>query len=151
MAQGKVLLLVGSESDLPKIEGAKNFLSEMGVDFEILVSSAHRDPERTIEIARTAKDKGFEVIIAAAGLSAHLPGVLAANTTLPVIGVPLSVGPLNGLDSLFSIVQMPSGIPVATVGIDNVKNAAILACQILGLKYADIEKKVEEFREKLKR
>lgn len=151
MAQGKVLLLVGSESDLPKIEGAKNFLSEMGVDFEIFVSSAHRDPERTIEIARTAKDRGFEVIIAAAGLSAHLPGVLAANTTLPVIGVPLSVGPLNGLDSLFSIVQMPSGIPVATVGIDNVKNAAILACQILSLKYADIEKKVREFREKLKR
>lgn len=147
----KILILVGSERDLPKMEEAFKFLDEMGVNYESHVSSAHRNPERTIDIARKAKERGFEVIIAGAGLAAHLPGVLAANTTLPVIGIPLSAGPLNGLDSLFSIVQMPSGIPVATVGIDNARNAAILACQILSLKYEDLAKKLEDFREKLKR
>ncbi|MCS7280446.1 MAG: 5-(carboxyamino)imidazole ribonucleotide mutase [Desulfobacterota bacterium] len=146
----KVLILVGSKNDLPKLEEAFNFLREMGVEFVAEVSSAHRNPEKTVEYAKTARDKGIEVIIAAAGLAAHLPGVLAAHTTLPVIGVPLSAGAIKGLDSLLSIVQMPSGVPVATVGIDATKNAAILACQILSIKYEEIAERLKKFKEELK-
>ncbi len=147
----KVLIITGSETDLPKLESATSFLKEMGVEFLIRVSSAHRDPDRTIEYAKRAEEDGIEVIIAAAGLSAHLPGVIAAHTTIPVIGVPLNRGSLMGLDSLLSIVQMPSGVPVATVGIDAAKNAAILACQILSIKYEDIRERLRKFRENLKR
>ncbi|MDW8003125.1 MAG: 5-(carboxyamino)imidazole ribonucleotide mutase [Deltaproteobacteria bacterium] len=146
----KILILTGSKNDLPKLEEAFNFLREMGVEFIAEVSSAHRNPEKTVEYAKNAREDGIEVIIAAAGLAAHLPGVLAAHTTLPVIGVPLSAGALTGLDSLLSIVQMPSGVPVATVGIDATKNAAILACQILSIKYEEIAKRLKKFKEELK-
>lgn len=147
----KVLILTGSKNDLPKLEDAFNFLKEMGVEYVAHVSSAHRNPDKTVEYAKSAKENGIEVIIAAAGLAAHLPGVLAAHTTLPVIGIPLSAGSLSGLDSLLSIVQMPSGVPVATVGIDSAKNAAILACEILSIKYREIGEKLQRFKEDLKK
>lgn len=146
MEKAKVLILLGSESDLPKVEDCLNFLNDMGVSFKIDISSAHRQPEKTITHAKGARDEGFEVIIAFAGMAAHLPGVIASHTTLPVIGVPLSGGVLNGVDALLSIVQMPKGIPVATVGIDASRNAAILACKILGIKHRDIEKKIAKMK-----
>ncbi|HON86374.1 MAG TPA: 5-(carboxyamino)imidazole ribonucleotide mutase [Syntrophorhabdaceae bacterium] len=146
MEKAKILILLGSESDLPRVEDCLNFLNDMGVSFKIDISSAHRQPEKTIAHAKKAREEGFEVIIAFAGMAAHLPGVIASHTTLPVIGVPLSGGVLNGVDALLSIVQMPKGIPVATVGIDASKNAAILACKILGIKHKDIEKKIEKMK-----
>jgi len=146
MERPKVLILIGSESDLSKVEECINFLKEMAVSFMIDISSAHRQPEKTIDHAKNAREKGFEVIIAFAGMAAHLPGVIASHTTLPVIGVPLSGGVLNGVDALLSIVQMPKGIPVATVGIDASKNAAILACKILGIKYKEIREKLEKMK-----
>lgn len=126
----KVLILMGSESDRATMEKALPILQEAGVEAEVQVSSAHRDPDRTTELARTAEERGFGVIICGAGLSAALPGVVAAHTRLPVIGVPLSAA-LGGLDALLSTVQMPPGVPVACVGIDNSKNAAHLALRIL--------------------
>ncbi|HOP84912.1 MAG TPA: 5-(carboxyamino)imidazole ribonucleotide mutase [Syntrophorhabdaceae bacterium] len=146
MDKPKVLILIGSESDLPKVEECIGFLKEMGVSFLIDISSAHRQPEKTIDHAKNAREKGFEVIIAFAGMAAHLPGVIASHTTLPVIGVPLSGGVLNGVDALLSIVQMPKGIPVATVGIDASRNAAILACKILSIKYREIREKLEKMK-----
>ncbi|MDD2457123.1 MAG: 5-(carboxyamino)imidazole ribonucleotide mutase [Eubacteriales bacterium] len=128
-----VLVVMGSDSDFPVMEACFNTLREFGVSFEATVCSAHRTPDRAAELAKSAAAKGFGVIIAAAGLAAHLPGVLAAMTTLPVIGVPVHGGALNGLDALYAIVQMPSGIPVATVAIDGAANAAILAVQMLSL------------------
>lgn len=128
-----VLILVGSQSDEPKMTPALEMLDAAKVPYEFIVSSAHRDPDRTAELARTAKSRGFRVIIAGAGLSAALPGAVSALTDLPVIGVPFASGPLNGLDALFAIVQLPSGVPVGTVGIDNAKNAAALAIRILNL------------------
>ncbi|MBP8626268.1 MAG: 5-(carboxyamino)imidazole ribonucleotide mutase [Syntrophorhabdales bacterium] len=141
-----ILILLGSESDLPKVEDCLNYLNGIGVPFKIDISSAHRQPEKTIAYAKKAREEGFEVIIAFAGMAAHLPGVIASHTTLPVIGVPLSGSVLNGVDALLSIVQMPKGIPVATVGIDASRNAAILACKILGIKHKDIEKKIEKMK-----
>jgi 5-(carboxyamino)imidazole ribonucleotide mutase len=128
-----VLVLVGSKSDEPKIAPALELLDAAKVPYEFIVSSAHRDPDRTAELARTARSRGFRVIIAGAGLSAALPGSVAALTDLPVIGVPFASGPLNGLDALFAIAQLPSGVPVGTVGIDNAKNAAALAIRILNV------------------
>jgi len=128
----KVLILMGSESDREKMEKAVPILAEAGVATEVQVSSAHRQPERTAELAREAAARGFGVIICGAGLSAALPGVVAAHTALPVIGVPLSAA-LGGLDALLSVVQMPPGVPVACVGIDNARNAAHLALRILAL------------------
>jgi 5-(carboxyamino)imidazole ribonucleotide mutase len=128
---GKVLIVMGSESDRERMEKALPILHEAGVEVEVVVSSAHRDPERTVELARNAEARGFDVIICGAGLSAALPGVVAAHTRLPVIGVPLSAGTLGGLDALLSIAQMPPGVPVACVGIDNARNAAHLALRIL--------------------
>ena len=128
-----VLVLVGSKSDEPKMTPALEMLDAAKVPYEFIVSSAHRDPDRTAELARTAKSRGFRVIIAGAGLSAALPGAVSALTDLPVIGVPFASGPLNGLDALFAIAQLPSGVPVGTVGIDNAKNAAALAIRILNL------------------
>jgi 5-(carboxyamino)imidazole ribonucleotide mutase len=128
-----VLVLVGSKSDEPKMAPALAMLDTANVPYEFIVSSAHRDPDRTAELARTAKARGFRVIIAGAGLSAALPGAVSALTDLPVIGVPFASGPLNGLDALFAIAQLPSGVPVGTVGIDNAKNAAALAIRILNL------------------
>jgi 5-(carboxyamino)imidazole ribonucleotide mutase len=128
----KVLILMGSESDRERMEKALPILSDAGVAADVLVSSAHREPDRTAELARTAEEKGYSVVICGAGLSAALPGVVAAHTRLPVIGVPLSAA-LGGLDALLSIVQMPPGVPVASVGIDNARNAAHLAVRILQL------------------
>jgi phosphoribosylaminoimidazole carboxylase PurE protein len=126
-----VLILVGSESDRPRIEPAFKVLDDAGVSYDFHVSSAHRDPERTAEIVRAARSGGARVVIAGAGLSAALPGYAASLTDLPVIGVPFAAGPLNGIDALLAIAQLPSGVPVATVGIDNAKNAAHLALRIL--------------------
>lgn len=128
----KVLILMGSESDRERMEKAVPILNEAGVETEVQVSSAHRQPDRTAELARTAEERGFGVVICGAGLSAALPGVVAAHTRLPVIGVPLSAA-LGGLDALLSTVQMPPGVPVACVGIDNARNAAYLALRILSL------------------
>jgi phosphoribosylaminoimidazole carboxylase PurE protein len=128
----KVLILMGSESDREKMEKALPILRDAGIETEVQVSSAHRQPERTAELAREAEGRGFGVVICGAGLSAALPGVVAAHTALPVIGVPLAAA-LGGLDALLSVVQMPPGVPVACVGIDNARNAAHLAVRILSL------------------
>ncbi len=151
MEKPLVGILMGSDSDLPIMEKASEVFREMGVPFEMDISSAHRLPEKTAQYARTARERGLEVLIAGAGMAAHLAGVLAAHTTLPVIGVPLKSGALEGVDALYSTVQMPPGIPVATVGIDGAKNAAYLACEILSIKYPEIAKKLEGFREKMRR
>ena len=127
----RVLVLIGSESDRPKMDGALDVLHSSGVDANITVSSAHRDPDQTRELAVAAKQEGYSVIICGAGLSAALPGVVAAHSDLPVIGVPIASGTLGGLDALLSTAQMPPGVPVATVGIDNARNAAHLALRML--------------------
>jgi 5-(carboxyamino)imidazole ribonucleotide mutase len=128
-----VLIVVGSESDRPTLEPAIEVLRQAGVQVDFKVSSAHRQPEATAELARTARANGYGVVICGAGLSAALPGFVASQTDLPVIGVPVPGGPLGGIDALLSIVQMPSGVPVACVGIGNAKNAAHLALRILGV------------------
>lgn len=150
MQKPLVGIIMGSESDLPVMEGAAEVLREMGVPYEMDISSVHRLPEKTAEYAKTARQRGIEVIIAGAGMAAHLAGVVAAHTTLPVIGVPLRSGALNGIDALYSTVQMPPGIPVATVAIDGAKNAAYLACSILSIKYHEIAERIEVFREKVR-
>jgi 5-(carboxyamino)imidazole ribonucleotide mutase len=126
-----VLIIVGSESDKPRIEPAFDVLSKAGVSYEFQVSSAHRQPDQTADLVKGARKKGFRVVIAGAGLSAALPGFAASLTDLPVIGVPFAAGPLNGLDALLATAQVPGGVPVACVGIDNAKNAALLAVRIL--------------------
>ena len=151
MKKPLVGILMGSESDLPVMEKAAEVLKEMGVSCEIDISSAHRLPEKTAQYARTARGRGIEVLIAGAGMAAHLAGVLAAHTTLPVIGVPLKSGALEGVDALYSTVQMPPGVPVATVGIDGAKNAAYLACEILSIKYSEVAKKLDDFRTKTRK
>lgn len=138
-------IIMGSKSDLEAMSGAKEVLEEFGVPFEISVVSAHRAPKLTIEYASTAKARGLEIIIAGAGGAAHLPGVVAALTPLPVIGIPIESKSLHGLDSLLSIVQMPGGIPVATVGIGSSKNAGILAVRILALKHQELARKLEDY------
>ncbi len=145
-----VSILMGSDSDIPVMKKSVDLLKEMGISYEIKISSAHRSPEITSEYAKSARERGIEVIIAGAGKAAHLAGVIASYTTLPVIGVPLKSGELNGLDALYSTVQMPSGIPVATVAINGSKNAAILALEILSIKYPEINKKLDDFRLKMK-
>ncbi|NPV79817.1 MAG: 5-(carboxyamino)imidazole ribonucleotide mutase [Firmicutes bacterium] len=142
----RVGIIFGSESDKEIMREAADVLDQVGVEWEARVISAHRSPELAKEYASTAKDRGIEVIIAGAGLSAHLPGVMAAWTTLPVIGVPIKAGALAGFDALLSISQMPPGVPVAAVGIDAARNAAILACEILALKDADIAARLAEMR-----
>lgn len=144
-------ILMGSESDLPVMEEAVKVLKEMGIPYVMDISSAHRLPEKTAEYAKSARKRGIEVIIAGAGMAAHLAGAVAAHTTLPVIGVPLKSGALSGIDALYSTVQMPAGIPVATVGIDGAKNSAYLACEILSIKYPDIAKRIESVRNKMKK
>ena len=151
MDKPKILILMGSDSDLSVVEDGLKFLKEMKVQYKVDVSSAHRNPEKTVQYAKNARSEGFEVIIAIAGMAAHLPGVVASHTTLPVIGVPTSGGALKGIDALLSIVQMPKGIPVATVGLDAGKNAAILACNILSIKDDDMRKKLENMKEGLKK
>ena len=151
MKKPLVGILMGSESDLPVMEKAAESFKGDGIPFEMEISSAHRLPEKTARYAKEARKRGIEVLIAGAGMAAHLAGVLASRTTLPVIGVPIKSGPLNGADALYSTVQMPTGIPVATVGIDGAKNAAYLACEILSIKYPEITKRIEEFRSKMKK
>ena len=148
MSKTNVGIIMGSDSDLPVMEKAAEVLKEMGIEYEMEISSAHRLPEKTAEYARGARGRGIEVIIAGAGMAAHLAGVIASHTTIPVIGVPLKSGALNGVDALYSTVQMPAGIPVATVAIDGAKNAAYLACSILSIKYPEIAGKLEAYREK---
>jgi 5-(carboxyamino)imidazole ribonucleotide mutase len=140
-----VLILCGSDSDAATMTAAARTLSEFGIDWELRVSSAHRAPERTIELARGAAERGHGAIIAGAGLAAHLPGVVASVTILPVIGVPLSAGPMRGTDALHAIVQMPRGIPVATVGIDNATNAALLAVRIFAVADVDVRESLETY------
>lgn len=141
---------MGSPSDRPVMDKAAEILDQLGIGYEMTVSSAHRNPDRTAAYAREARERGFKVIIAGAGMAAALPGVLAAHTTLPIIGVPVASGALNGLDALYAIVQMPPGIPVATVGIDNARNAALLAAQILALTDARIKTAIDEYRDQWK-
>jgi 5-(carboxyamino)imidazole ribonucleotide mutase len=138
-----VAIIMGSDSDWPVMEEAAKALDSFGISYSADVVSAHRMPEEMVEFAKRAASKGYKVIIAGAGGAAHLPGMVASLTTLPVIGVPVSLKNLDGMDSLLSIVQMPGGVPVATVGIDNAKNAGILAARIIGATDADIAKKVE--------
>lgn len=142
----KVAVVMGSISDRPVVEKAYQVLRDFGVDVEVRVISAHRTPEAARDFSVTAKDKGIEVIIAAAGKAAHLAGVLAASTTIPVIGLPIQSSALDGLDALLATVQMPKGVPVATVAINGAENAAYLACQILGLKYDVIAEKLMQHK-----
>lgn len=143
----QVLIIIGSKSDMQYADKCRAALAELGIENDLEISSAHRQPDRTDEIAKKAAESGYEVIICMAGLSAALPGVVAARTDLPVIGVPLPAA-LEGLDALLAIAQLPGGVPVATMGIGNAgaKNAAMLAARILALKYPDIGKKLQEFK-----
>jgi 5-(carboxyamino)imidazole ribonucleotide mutase len=138
-----VAIIMGSDSDWPVMEDAAKALDSFGISYTADVVSAHRMPEEMVEFAKSAASKGYKVIIAGAGGAAHLPGMVASLTTLPVIGVPVSLKNLEGMDSLLSIVQMPGGVPVATVGIDNAKNAGILAARIIGASDTDVAKKIE--------
>lgn len=131
MSDKPVLIIVGSESDRERVQGAFDVLEQAKVSYDFVVSSAHRDAERTAQIAKDARKNGYRVIIAAAGLAAALPGTVAALTDLPVIGLPLEVGPLRGVDALYAIAQLPPGCPVGTVGIGNARNAALLALRML--------------------
>lgn len=142
---GKVGILMGSDSDLPVMSKAAEMLEKFGIEYEMTVISAHRMPEIFVDYAKSAEDRGIEVIIAGAGGAAHLPGMSAAIFKLPVIGVPIHTKSLGGVDSLYSIVQMPSGIPVATVAIDGAANAAILAAQMLSIGDAALRVKVKEY------
>jgi 5-(carboxyamino)imidazole ribonucleotide mutase len=146
-----VVIVVGSESDLPTVQPACDQLAELGIAHEVHVASAHRTPERAIAIAKEAKGRGVRVIIAAAGTAAHLGGVLAAHTTLPVIGIPVASGPLGGLDALLSTVQMPNGVPVATVAINGARNAALLATEMLALSDEKLAARLERMRAEMAR
>lgn len=140
---------MGSDSDLPIMKDAADILDELDIGWEAVIASAHRTPEEAADYAKTADRRGLEVIIAGAGGAAHLPGVLAALTPLPVIGVPISTKTLGGVDSLYSIVQMPSGIPVATMAINGAKNAGIFAAEILGIKYPAVREKLIQYKNQL--
>ncbi|MGI6606835.1 MAG: 5-(carboxyamino)imidazole ribonucleotide mutase [Peptococcia bacterium] len=145
----QVLVIMGSDSDWPVMKKAVETLREFGVAFEAHVASAHRTTEQALDLARKAHEEGFAVIIAGAGAAAHLPGVLAAVTPLPVIGVPINGTALQGVDALYAMVQMPSGIPVATVAIDGAKNAALLAVQILSIKENRLRQQLIEYKRKM--
>lgn len=149
MDKALVGIVMGSDSDLPIMKDAAGILDELGVPYEVVISSAHRAPEKTSEYSKTAISRGLQVIIAGAGSAAHLPGVIASLTTLPVIGVPIKSGALNGVDALYAIVQMPAGIPVATVGINGSKNAGILAAQIIGLYNENVKQRLLDYKEEL--
>ena len=146
----KAALFMGSDSDWPIMKPAVELLKEFGVEVDVIVASAHRTPAKVHEYAENARENGVGVIIAAAGAAAHLAGVIASYTTLPVIGVPINATPLNGLDALLSTVQMPSGIPVATMAVNGAKNAAVFALEIFGAGDAAVAKKLEGYREKLR-
>ena len=145
----KAAILMGSKSDFPVVKPAVKVLKDFGAEVEVRVISAHRTPDEAHEFASGAKGRGVEVIICAAGKAAHLGGVIAAYTTLPVIGLPVKTDMMGGLDSLLSIVQMPSGIPVATVGVNGGENAGLLALQILGIKYPEIAEKLAAYKKSM--
>ena len=145
--QPLVGIIMGSKSDLPVMESCTQQLWSLGVPYEVVIASAHRNPEKVHEWASTAEERGLRVIVAAAGKAAHLGGVVAAYTPLPVIAVPMKTSDLGGLDSLLSMVQMPSGVPVACVAINGAKNAAILACQMLGCGAQEYRDKVRQLKE----
>ncbi len=143
-------IIMGSDSDLPVMSKAAEILDKFNIPYEITIVSAHRTPDRMYHYAKSAEERGIKVIIAGAGGAAHLPGMVASLTHLPVIGVPIKTSSLNGLDSLLSIVQMPAGIPVATVAINNAENAALLALSILGTYDNEISKKLKDYKESLR-
>lgn len=149
MGNPKVGIVMGSDSDLKIMQDAVKVLRDFGVESELVVASAHRTPYKALQYAESAEERGIEVIIAGAGAAAHLGGVLAAVTPLPVIGVPINATALNGLDALYAMVQMPSGIPVATVAINGAKNAGILAAQILSVKEPELRKQLKTYKEKM--
>ena len=146
----KIAIIFGSKSDIDVMKGAANCMREFGIEFEAHILSAHRVPEKLVETLKRLEDEGCEGIIAGAGLAAHLPGVIASKTILPVVGVPIKAA-LEGMDALLSIVQMPKSIPVATVGINNSYNAGMLVVQMLALKYPEIKEKLIDFRENMKK
>jgi 5-(carboxyamino)imidazole ribonucleotide mutase len=148
----RVLVIAGSKSDSEAVGRCEEYLSKLGVEFTTEYCSAHRNPDKTAKLAKEAEERGFEVVICLAGMSAALPGVVAAHTSLPVIGVPLDGSALNGFDALMSVVQMPPGIPVAAVAVGKpgAVNAAVLAARILALKYDDVKAKLNEYRESIK-
>ena len=147
----KVGIVMGSDSDLPIMEKAADILEQLGIEYEMTIISAHREPDVFYEYAKTAEEKGFKVIIAGAGMAAHLPGMCAAIFPMPVIGIPMHTTSLGGRDSLYSIVQMPSGIPVATVAIDGGTNAGLLAAKILAVSDSELLKRLKAYSEDLKR
>lgn len=151
MKKPLVGIIMGSDSDLPVMKEAVRVLDELEIHSEVVISSAHRLPEETAVYARTAAERGLSVIIAGAGGAAHLPGVIAAYTSLPVIGIPVKSGALNGVDALYSIVQMPPGVPVAAVAVNGARNAGILAAQIIGVADEGVSKRVAAFKEKMAR
>lgn len=150
MSKKEVAIIMGSDSDLTIMKDAAQILEDFDISYDLTIVSAHRTPKRMVQYATRAGQKGIKVIIAGAGGSAHLPGMIASLTSLPVIGVPIRGNSLDGLDSLLSIVQMPPGVPVATVAINGGKNAAILACQILGIENKTIFEKIEKYKLELK-
>jgi 5-(carboxyamino)imidazole ribonucleotide mutase len=145
----KVAVVMGSDSDFSTMESCIKVIKSFDIELSVMVCSAHRTPDTAAKFAKNAENEGYDVIIAAAGKAAHLPGVLAAYTVLPVIGVPIKSSTLDGLDSLLSIVQMPSGIPVATVAVDGAENAGLLAVQILSTAYPELKDKMREYKNKL--
>ena len=149
MVKARVGIVMGSDSDLPVMKGAADILKQFGIGYEVVISSAHRVPDKTAQYAKSAEERGLEVIIAGAGMAAHLPGVIAAFTTLPVIGVPLQSEALAGTDALYAIVQMPPGIPVATMAVNGAKNAGIFAAQILATKDPKIRAKLKAYKQQL--
>jgi len=153
MKKPLVGIVMGSDSDLPTMEEALNVLESFSIPYEVTISSAHRTPKRTSEFSKNARKRGIEIIIAGAGWSAHLAGLIASETTLPVIGVPIDSSSLNGLDALLSTVQMPGGVPVATmtIGKTGARNAAIFAAQILSLKYPEIQEKLLAYRKEMEK
>ena len=146
----KVSIVMGSDSDMPVMAKAADMLSEFGIEYEMSIISAHREPQEFFDFAKGAEERGIKVIIAGAGMAAHLPGMCAALFPLPVIGIPMHTKSLGGRDSLYSIVQMPSGIPVATVAIDGAKNAAILAAKILAVSDDELLEKLKKYTEEMK-
>ena len=150
MKKPLVGIIMGSDSDLPVMKEAAKICEHFGIEYEVTVVSAHRTPERLFKYSKEADKRGIRVIIAGAGGAAHLPGMVASITPLPVIGVPVKSASLEGMDSLLSIVQMPGGIPVATVAINGAKNAGILAAEILGVKYKEIRQKIKAFKKELR-
>ena len=149
MSAIKVGIVMGSDSDLPIMRKCAEALEQFGIGCELVISSAHRHPEKTARFARGAADAGLKVIVAGAGGAAHLPGVIASMTLLPVIGVPIAIEPMHGVDSLYSIVQMPQGIPVATVSVNGAYNAGLLAAQILAVEDQTLQRKLKSYRQEL--